>query len=133
MTASYGPRRWTDRHLALVTAGLTVGIWSDASNTPTRLVVGGLLGLMAMRSADAPVALVVVVAFLGGTLLGGRAWAATEPRTLGPFAGWATVVEDPVTIGPGTRIVLEIDGERFEAAAYGSKRHRLAALEAGQM
>lgn len=136
MTASYGAygsthRHLTDAHWAVVTATLAAGIWCHGLATPTRLALAALLGLAMLTCFDATLALIIVVAFVGGATLGQRAWTATEQASLGPYAGWATVVEDPAPSGPGTRTVLEIEGERYRASAYGSMRHRVGALEAG--
>jgi competence protein ComEC len=36
------------------------------------------------------------------------------PDQLGPFVGWATVVDDPRPAGAAIRVLLQVDGERFE-------------------
>lgn len=48
-----------------------------------------------------------------------RSWEALAPDRLGEFTGWARVVDDPQPYGAATRVILEIDGERFEMWARG--------------
>jgi competence protein ComEC len=70
--------------------------------------------------------LALVVAVLGGTAVAraDAAWASLEPDTLGPFRGWATVVTDPQRFPDATRVVMELDSERFEAWVRGPVRRR---------
>jgi competence protein ComEC len=42
-------------------------------------------------------------------------WQRLSPRQLGPFAAAVRVVEEPKTYGRATRVIVDVDGERFEA------------------
>jgi competence protein ComEC len=42
-------------------------------------------------------------------------WQRLAPRHLGPFAAMVRVVEEPKSHGRATRVIVEVDGERFEA------------------
>jgi competence protein ComEC len=49
-----------------------------------------------------------------GALRSTGAWEGLSPRQLGPYVGWAVVVDDPRPVGGATRVVVEIESERFE-------------------
>src|SRR4051812_34125880 len=68
----------------------------------------------------------LLVAVLAGTGLwrADAAWAGLRPDTLGPFGGWARVVSEPERAGAADRVVLEVDGERYEAWVRGRVRRR---------
>jgi competence protein ComEC len=42
------------------------------------------------------------------------------PDVLGPYSGWATVAADPAPVRGATRVILQIDGERYECWVRGS-------------
>jgi competence protein ComEC len=54
----------------------------------------------------------IVVATLG-SWRGAAAWEALTPSRLGPYEGWARLVDDPQPYGAATRVIVEIEGERF--------------------
>lgn len=76
----------------------------------------------------AGLALAVVVLGLVAGQRSAQAWASLEPDHLGPFEGWATVVDEPQRYAGATRLLLEIDGERFELWVRGRAR-QLRAIE----
>ncbi len=41
------------------------------------------------------------------------------PRALGPHEGWVRLVDDPQPYGSATRVIVEIEGQRFELWARG--------------
>lgn len=50
----------------------------------------------------------------GAMVRSDTAWSALVPDQLGAFEGWARIVDDPQVFGGATRVVLDIEGERFE-------------------
>jgi competence protein ComEC len=102
--------------------------WSVSLLIALGLVVFGLVVLGCHRS----LVLAAAVLLVAGAALGERAWAHAEPRAVGPFVGWATLITDPTPVGRGVAVVLEIDGERFQTYAYGSARRRLERRQAGE-
>lgn len=60
-------------------------------------------------------------------------WSSVDSVRLGPYKGEATVIGDSKEVGRGRRVVLEIDGQRFESWVFGSKRHRVHGLESGEV
>ena len=84
------------------------------------LVVWSVVGRRVPRSAATLVLLVVLAVF--GSLRGAAAAEQLVPRTLGDFEGWARLVDDPQPYGSSTRVLVEIEGERFELWARGRAR-----------
>jgi competence protein ComEC len=77
---------------------------------------------------------VIVIAV--GAIAGARgdaAMASLAPDRLGTFEGWITLVDDPQPRGAATRIIVEVDGERFEVWARGRARQmRVRSWRAGE-
>jgi competence protein ComEC len=60
------------------------------------------------------------------------AWAGLQPDSLGPFAGWATVVAEPAPAAGSDRVVLVVGGERYEVWVRGrARRQRVERWRAG--
>jgi competence protein ComEC len=64
-------------------------------------------------------------------MLAHRAWAGLDP-VIGPFEGQAVVITDPIRAFGATRLTVELDGKRYEAAAYGRPGRRLSHRLAGE-
>ncbi len=76
-------------------------------------------------------AVVLVVGSLG-VWRADRAWEASTPTQLGAYTGWAEVVGDPQPALGSVRVILAIDGERFEYWARSrAKRSRVDRWQAG--
>ena len=144
----------SDASVISLTISLTLGTWMARPVTPTVAVVlvvaAGLTWRSSVRTAgtsvrprtfdvDWPRALRVSSALLAMALLGSwsgdRAWRAATAGPTAPQAvhAPAALVTDPVPIGSGRSVVVQIDGRRFEALAYGSPGRRLARLLAGDI
>ncbi|MEY2554706.1 MAG: competence protein ComEC, partial [Ilumatobacteraceae bacterium] len=105
-----------------------VGVWTQSV---TAVLIAATMSMLAARRTALLLACVAV-----GLTGGWRSkveWDAAVPRRTGPYAGWVTVVGDPAPFGTGLRVTMEIDGERFDAWAYGSSRRRLVDRQAGQV
>jgi competence protein ComEC len=60
------------------------------------------------------------------------AWSDLNPHQLGAFAGWATVVSEPEQAAGGARVLLDVDGQRYETWVRGRvHRHRVDDWRAG--
>ena len=79
-------------------------------------------GAVLVRSVLAVVACVVLAGWRSD-----GAWSGLRPDVLGPFDGWALVIDDPQPYSGSTRVIVELDGERFESWHRG----RAARLRAG--
>jgi competence protein ComEC len=80
-------------------------------------VIASLATLAARRRLVLAVGVGAVVVF--AAVRSSAAWVALTPDRLGPFEGWGTVVEEPRPFGSATRLLVELDGERFEAWVRG--------------
>lgn len=77
-------------------------------------------------------AFVAAVVIAGGAWRADSEWHRLQPDRLGHFEGWALVVGDPQPLASTTRVVLDVDGERFEYWARSrAKRARVGEWEAG--
>ena len=125
--------------LAGTAAAAALVCWSDDRRVVSPATIGaaavGIATLLAAIRRDPwPPRLVIVIVLLVGAadVRATAAWRALEPRHTGEFQGWATVVGDPQPFPTATRMVLEIEGERFEYWARGrAKRLRVADWAAG--
>lgn len=119
----------------VVGAALTVlGVWAGRSGLVPLLIVGGLagcVGALAFGGRGVLVAVFVAVTLVGGVRSSAN-WSDAAPRSLGPYVGWARIVDDPRPFGTGWRVTLEVQGERFDAWCYGSARRRVQARQAGE-
>lgn len=111
----------------MVLAGVVALVAATASLWPA-LIVAGLAGLAARpRWGLAALALGAV-----GSTRAGAALDDLIPEHTGPFAGWAVVALEPQRAGPATRVVITIEGERYEAFVRGRVRaERARRLRAG--
>ena len=91
------------------------------------LIVACVTAIMAMRYC--PYRIRIVVLALSIVLVGAsgskEAWRQVKSATLGSYRGPATVRADPEPFFAGQRVVLEIEGKRYEAVAFGSLGRRL--------
>ena len=102
--------------LAIVTA---VGVW-----TATPLMAVGAVALVGMVAPAARragwrwFALALLVA-VGAGIHSQQSWAGLAPDRLGPFTGWGRLIDDPRPYPSSTRVIIELDGERFEMWSRG--------------
>jgi competence protein ComEC len=143
MERAYGSRGDVVRHplpeLAVVgTAALVAVVCWPAEH---RLTLGAaLLGaVVAIVGAAGDIVRwrVVLVVLLVGGVAGCRAesaWRSTVPRQLGAYTGWVEVVGDPQPALGSTRVIVAIEGERFEYWARSrAKRIRVEQWRSGDL
>ena len=126
-----GDRSWGDRAvvgLAVVTAvGVRTGSpWS---------VVAATFGVVFLVRSGRRVLWVVVALFLGvvGIARSADGWRSLEPDRLGPVEGWVRVVDDPQPYPTSTRVILEVEGERFEMWSRGrAQQQRVVRWRGGE-
>ncbi len=75
----------------------------------------------------------LVLAGLAGMARSSAEWSEVDEVRLGAYRGEATVIGDSKEVGRGRRMILEIDGQRFESWLFGSKRYRAQLLESGDV
>ena len=78
------------------------------------------------------VSLLILVVLIFGAANSWRAHQELRDVTTGSYAGIAKVMSDPRNVGYATRIVLEIERDRFVVYAYGSPAWRLAGARVGE-
>ena len=126
MGAGYGLRVPRLRHprdgrtAHLDTAWIVVGaliVASAAATCHPGLVVGA--AAVATLSRRPALGLVLVALATVTIVRADAAWRSLTPDRLGPFEGWAEVVGEPQRYDQALRVVLDVDGERFELSARG--------------
>ena len=117
---------WSSAQTVAVTASVVLGAWSG------RVVVATMVAAVVAVLWHRPdIGLACLLLAGSGAVLAGRSWHAAQPRHLGPYDGWVSLASDPETRGAAVHVVVEIEGERFDAWIYGAKRRRFDALLAG--
>ena len=113
-----------------VVVALAVRTGSVAVAVTVGLVVGGILGVVA-RSP--PLAIVVVVLASVGAVRSQHEWAGLVPDALGAYEGWVRLVDDPQPYPSSTRVIVEVDGERFELWSRGrAQQQRVRSWRGGE-
>jgi competence protein ComEC len=67
----------------------------------------------------ARVAVLLAAVAVVGAARAGSAWASLSPDELGVYEGWTRLVDDPQPFGSTTRVIVEVEGQRFEVWARG--------------
>lgn len=129
-----------------VAAATVSGIWIAEGGVQRRLigvVVWMVLAIVVVvrahrsRSArgtvSALIAIAALVAFGLGFMRSTTEWAAVGDVAYGRYTGEAVVVGDSHEVGAARRVILEIDGRRFETWVFGSKRFRVQSLDSGDI
>jgi competence protein ComEC len=125
--------------LAGIATVVAILCWPDSfdARSPSTLAavaVGCVTCGVAARRDPAPLRLMIVLVLVAcvAHARAVSAWDALALRHPGDFTGWATIVGDPQPFPNATRVVVAIDGERFEYWARGrAKRARVSDWEAG--
>lgn len=117
-----------DRVVVALAAAVAVAV---ASRSP---VTAALAAAAVATFARSRVVLAVgIVLALTGAVRSEQAWEGLAPDELGPYQGWVRIVDDPQPRGSSTRVILDIDGERFETWARGRARQlRVAHWRGGE-
>lgn len=102
-----------------------------------RLVAAGSGALLIVFAVNLRrLRVLVAVGAVGLILVGGSgaayAWGHAHPRTVGSYSGIAIIRSDPERYRAAQRVVLEIEGERFETYAFGSPGGRLRSRLMGE-
>jgi len=111
-----------DAHVALAAAVIALAAWWRP-DPRWILALTGLGALIAIAILRRPriVQVIAVLTCLAAvaSVRGDQAWQALEPDQLGQWQGWTTVMRDPEPSFGAWRVVLQVDGERFEVREYG--------------
>lgn len=122
-----------DGAIVAIAVAVALGAWSGDT-----IVALGVVVVLAMmlwghgRLALGWLAVALVLAVVA-PIRSQHAWAGLVPDQLGAFAGWAAVIDDPQPYPSSTRVILEVDGERFEMWARGrARQQRVARWRGGE-
>jgi competence protein ComEC len=100
---------------------------------PTLASVVAALLVLSRGEPRVRATLVIVVLAVTAIVRADAAWAGLEPTTLGTFEGAIHLIDDPQPYGAATRVIVEIEGERFELWARGrATQLRVATWRAGE-
>jgi competence protein ComEC len=106
---------------------VAVAVWRHA--IPESIAVAVAAAALARRVSLA-VGLVAIAVVAG--VRSADAVESLAPDVVGPFAGWTTVAADPQPLAGSTRVVIAVDGERFEVWARGrATQQRVAGWRQG--
>jgi competence protein ComEC len=122
---------WVVGGAALVAAAAA---WS--ASVPGGVLAAAAVWVAVGRTDRLPARSAAVLLAVGGFVgwRAGTAWEGLTPDRLGVYQGWAELVDDPQPFGAATRVVLEIEGERFEMWARGrALRQRVERWNGGDL
>lgn len=111
--------------VAIATA---LAVWSGS-------VAVGVLGAVVVATAASSRVLLIVVLVLVtvGAWRSVQSWSSLAPDRLGPFEGWVRVIDEPQPYRASTRIIVEVEGERFEIWGRGrAQRLRIGEWRGGE-
>ena len=123
----------TDGAVVVVAAATVVSV--RTGSPVAAFVLALLVWPVVGRSARSPPLLLGFVALLavGAALRSQHAWAGLAPDSLGPYEGWVRLVDDPQPYPSSTRVIVEVDGERFEMWSRGrAQQHRIRSWRGGE-
>lgn len=138
MTPCYDPvrPRWRQAPSGFVILATTAAIVLGAVSAD--VVLGVLIAIplaLLARCVDMQAArwMLVAVVAAGGiaAVRGHHEWKGLVPTEVGPHRGWARVVDDPRSYESVTRLIVDVDGQRFEAWLRGGDAAVAAELRAG--
>lgn len=117
----------------------TLGVWTRDPR-PVGMLAGGvaLAWLVTHDTAGPRIrclawCLTAIVLAAAGAARSDDEWRGVAPDRIGEFGGWAKVVGDPQPFESSTRIIMEVEGERFETWARGRAfRQRVSRWQGGQ-
>jgi competence protein ComEC len=118
-----------------VVALAVVAVVAVRTGSPTVAVVAALLvgGALGVAARSLLVVVVAVVLAVGGAVRSQHEWAGLAPDVLGPFEGWVRLIDDPQPYPSSTRVIVEVDDERFELWSRGrAQQQRVRTWRGGE-
>jgi competence protein ComEC len=99
------------------------------------LVLALMVAPAVTRSARSPALLAgfVVLLAVGAAMRSQHEWAGLVPDSLGAYEGWVRLIDDPQPYPSSTRVIVEVDGERFEVWSRGrAQQQRIRSWRGGE-
>ena len=111
---------------AVVALAVVTGIGIRYAHPGPAVVAAFVLAMIvpSVRRIALPWLLAAAVLATAGAVRSQQSWIELAPDRLGAFVGWARVVDDPQPYASSTRVIVEIEGERFESWARGRARQQ---------
>ncbi len=112
------PSRWARLSAAVVLPDATVVVLAVAvavavwRRDATGIVLG--VGAVAVTTRRAVVVILSAILLVGAVARSDAAWTSLQPDRLGEFTGWARLVDDPSPYPSSVRVIVEVEGERYE-------------------
>lgn len=118
----------SDRGVVALACATAVGVWTGS---PALALLAALAAAVVARSPR--VAVVGMLLAAGGAARSQHEWAGLVPDRLGSYEGWVRLVDDPQPYASGTRVIVEIEGERFETWSRGrAQQQRVRTWRGGE-
>ena len=125
---SHSDTTTTTRRMMVLAAAVVFAVWAGDTG-----VVVLVVGAVALLCRSWWLGLLLVALAVGGLVRSDQGWASLEPDRLGPYIGWVRLVDDPQPYPGSTRVIVEIEGERFEVWSRGrAQRLRVATWRGGE-
>jgi len=114
------------------TAVVIIAVW--ARDPALSLLVAAMVGtVVALVCRSALLAVLLVVLAMAGSIRSEQGWSSLAPDELGPYTGWVRVVDDPQSYPGATRVIFEVEGERFEFWSRGrAQQQRVRTWRGGE-
>jgi competence protein ComEC len=122
----------TDGAVVLVAAVSVVSV--RIGSTIVALALALIVAPVLFRPARSPllVGLVVLLA-VGAAMRSHHEWAGLVPDSLGAYEGWVRLIDDPQPYPSSTRVIVEVEGERFEIWSRGrAQQQRIRSWRGGE-
>lgn len=118
---------------------MAVAVVTVVSVRLASLILAFVLALVSMsavaRSTRSPPVLVAIAVLLsvGAAMRSQHEWAGLAPDSLGAYEGWVRLIDDPQPYPSSTRVIVEVDGERFEMWSRGrAQQQRVRTWRGGE-
>lgn len=123
----------TDGAVVAVAAMTVVSVRTGSPSVALALAL--LVAPAVVRSARSPLVLVgfAVLLAVGAAMRSQHEWAGLAPDSLGAYEGWVRLIDDPQPYPSSTRVIVEVDGERFEMWSRGrAQQQRIRSWRGGE-
>ncbi len=110
-----------------------VGAWTADWRWSVVVAAAGAVAFRLSGESLLRASLLLIVIAVAAGVRADAAWDGLAPDALGPYGGWVRVADDPQPFASSTRVLVEVDGERFEMWARGrARRIRVSEWRAGE-
>ncbi|MFK7918131.1 MAG: ComEC/Rec2 family competence protein [Ilumatobacter sp.] len=112
--AGHIARAFTLTRMLAAALVVSMSVWLDDAALVALLVI-----VVSAACRSWLLALMLIVLAVAGMVRSEEAWLSVVPDDLGTYRGWVLVVDDPQPFASSTRVIVQVDGERFEVWSRG--------------